>query len=294
MTLFSQIVEVGVFAARRKPVSARRVRWFQAAVCLLAASLPTLVMAAAGLAQGYRATEALTPGSVVSVDSQNSNSVVSANTDRLDGLVGVVVDSQDALLLVSSGLDQVQVATTGVVTTLVSDLGGDIKIGDKITPSAISGVGVKATTSTKVVGIAQSEFNSKSEGAVKRTIKDKAGASKEVYVGRIPIIVGVAYYVSGVASDKTVIPSFIQNLANEIANRKVSPLPIIVSVIIIVIALIVITALVYGAIKSSIISIGRNPLSQGAVYRSLLQVSALVMGILTVAMVTVYLILSRG
>jgi hypothetical protein len=260
----------------------------------LALGMPAICFAAAGLAQGYRATESLPSGSLVSVDSQNTNSVVSANADRLEGLVGVVVNSNDALLLVSSGLDQVQVATTGVVTSLVSDLGGDIAVGDKIAPSAINGVGMKATTSTKVVGIAQAVFNSKSEGVVKRTIKDRAGNSKEVSVGRIPVIVGVAYYVVGTGSDKTVIPAFIQNLANEIAGRKVSPLPIIVSVVIIIISLIVVTSLVYGAIKSSIISIGRNPLSQGAVYRSLLQVSALAMGILLVATTTVYLILSRG
>lgn len=258
--------------------------------CSLAAS----VQAAAGLAQGYRATEALAAGSLVSIDSQNSNSVLSANTDRLDGLIGVVVGANDALLSISSGLDQVEVATSGVVQTIVTDLNGSIKVGDKITASPLNGVGQKAVLSTKVVGIAQADFSAKTEGGVKRKIKDKAGVEKEVTVGRIPMIVGVTYYVSGNGSEKTVIPTYLQNLANELAGKKVSPLPIIVSVIIIIISLIVITALVYGAIKSSIISIGRNPLSQGAVYRSLLQVSALVMGILTVALVTVYLILSKG
>ncbi len=257
-------------------------------------SIASSVEAAAGLAQGYRATETLAAGSLVSVDGQNSNSVLSANSDRLDGLIGVVVGANDALLSISSGLDQVEVATSGVVQAIVTDLNGDIKVGDKVTASPLNGVGQKATLSTKVVGIAQAEFNAKTDGGVKRKIKDKAGTEKEVTVGRIPIIVGVTYYVSGNGTEKTVIPTYLQNLANEIAGKKVSPLPIIVSVIIIVIALIVITALVYGAIKSSIISIGRNPLSQGAVYRSLLQVSALVMGILTVALVTVYLILSKG
>jgi hypothetical protein len=252
------------------------------------------VWAAASIAQGYRASEPLTAGTIASVDPANANSVLPANPDRLEGLIGVVVNTNDALLLVSSGLDQVQVATSGVVGTYVTDLNGDIKVGDKITPSPLNGVGMKALTSTKVVGIAQADFSTKTDGAVKRKIKDKNGAEKEVAVGQIPAIISVAYYVSGNGNDKTIIPVFLQNLANEIAGRKVAPLPIIISGVIILIALIVITSLVYGAIKSSIISIGRNPLSQGAVYRSLLQVSALVMGILTVALVTVYLILTRG
>jgi hypothetical protein len=46
-------------------------------------------------------------------------------------------------------------------------------------------------------------------------------------------------------------------------------------------------------IRSSIISVGRNPLSQSAVYRDLIQLSALVLVILAVGLAAIYFILSK-
>jgi hypothetical protein len=39
--------------------------------------------------------------------------------------------------------------------------------------------------------------------------------------------------------------------------------------------------------------VGRNPMSQSAIYRDMLQLSALIVAILGVAMVSIYLILTR-
>jgi hypothetical protein len=46
-------------------------------------------------------------------------------------------------------------------------------------------------------------------------------------------------------------------------------------------------------IRNSIISVGRNPMAQSAVYRDVIQLSALVLGILAVAVIAIYFILSR-
>jgi len=46
-------------------------------------------------------------------------------------------------------------------------------------------------------------------------------------------------------------------------------------------------------IRSSIISVGRNPMSQSAVHRDLIQLSALVLGILAVGFTALYLVLTR-
>jgi hypothetical protein len=57
--------------------------------------------------------------------------------------------------------------------------------------------------------------------------------------------------------------------------------------------LIVVSSIIYSMIRSSIISVGRNPMSQSAIYRDLIQLSALVIGILAVGLISVYLVLTR-
>jgi len=60
----------------------------------------------------------------------------------------------------------------------------------------------------------------------------------------------------------------------------VSPLPIILSAAIFLVSLIIVVIIVYSMIRNGIISVGRNPLSQSAVYRNVIQMSGLVLAIL--------------
>jgi hypothetical protein len=103
--------------------------------------------------------------------------------------------------------------------------------------------------------------------------------------------IGVAYFFK--EPEKTLIPSAIQNVANALAGRQVSALPILLGAGIFLVTIIVVVSIIYSMIKSSIISIGRNPMSQSAVYRDLIQMSALVLGILSVGMISIYLVLTR-
>jgi len=66
---------------------------------------------------------------------------------------------------------------------------------------------------------------------------------------------------------------------------------VLLAVIVLLLAFISIAVLLYSAVKSSIISIGRNPLSEGAVRKSLLQVGLTIIGILLITLITIYLIL---
>ena len=55
----------------------------------------------------------------------------------------------------------------------------------------------------------------------------------------------------------------------------------------------VVSVIIYSIIRSSIISIGRNPMAQSAVYRNVIQLSTLVLAILGVSVIAIYLILTR-
>lgn len=245
------------------------------------------------LSQGYNSKDNLTPGTLVSSDSSSPNSVKISTSDHPEDLFGVVVAADSSILALSGGKGEVQVATSGLTSALVSNISGDIKLGDKITISPIGGVGSRATTSTKVVGVAQADFNAKSTGATSRDIKDRAGQSKTVAIGQIPVLVSVQYFVVGSGDQNTLLPRYVQDLVNAIAGKKVSILRIGLAFGLMLFALVAVGVIIFGSVHSSIISIGRNPLSQSAVYRSLLFVIAVSTGILLVTLGAVYLIISR-
>ena len=254
--------------------------------CLfLSAGFSTTALAITSVSTGYNTDEKLSVGSIVSINKDDPGKVVGANNHNVNNLLGVVIDINGSLLAISNNdSNQVQVATSGTASVLVSDINGEVKTGDQITASPISGVGMKATNNSKVIGVAQSDaINS----ADKQEISDDSGKKRSVTLGQVPIVVSISFFTQ--ETKKTIIPSAIQNLA----NKEVEPLPIIVSMAVFVITLIIVSSIIYSMIRSSIISVGRNPMSQSAVYRDVIQISALVLGILAVAFVAIYMILTR-
>lgn len=244
--------------------------------------------ASSPISQSYTADKSLAIGTIVSLEKDATDQVAASMNDNIDRLFGVVVNTGTSPLEITQKSDnQVQVATSGVVETLVSDCNGTLSPGDHITVSPIKGVGMKATSNTKVIGIAQ--------GTIAGTTKEKVDASvcssQEVTIGQVPILVNIAYFYK--QPEKTVIPAALQNIANTLAGRKVDPLPIIISGAIFLLMIITVSSIVYSMIRSSIISVGRNPLSQSAIYRDLVQLSILVLAIIGVSVTAIYLILTR-
>lgn len=247
-----------------------------------------LVKAITTMSQGYSTKESIPMGSIVSLEDNSNDHVIASTHKTSDGIIGVVIGNNNSVIALSNGQEnQVQVATSGIVSVLVSDINGTIKKGDQITSSPIKGVGMKANSNVKVVGVAQTNpIDSRKE-----TYKDTSGNDKTVKLSEISVLVNVTYYFK--EPEKTVIPNSIQYLANAIAGKAVEPLPIIISGAIFIITIIVVVSIIYSMIKNSIVSIGRNPMSQSAVYRDLIQMSLLVLGILAVALISIYVILAR-
>lgn len=259
-------------------------------LALLCLAVPTVAHALTTISQGYTAQDDLALGSIVSLQKNSSDSVSAASTGNVNGLLGVVINNGNSLLSLNNNKgSQIQVATSGIVEVLVSDINGSVSMGDEITASPISGVGMKATTNVKVIGIAQDDLSN--GNGDKQSYTDKSGKEHSVLIGEVPVLVNVSYYYK--QPDKTVIPAALQNIANALAGKTVDTIPILISVGVFLVTLIVVASLVYSMIKSSIISVGRNPMSQSAIYRGLVQMSALVVGILGVAVVSIYMILTR-
>jgi hypothetical protein len=257
-------------------------------LCSTLFAATSYVHASTPISQGYTASETLSIGSIVSLQKNTADHVIGATSSNVDNLFGVVINNDSSLLYVSNGSsNQVQVATSGTVPVLVSDINGAIKRGDNITASPIKGVGMKASGNVRVIGIAQDDMSRVS----KQTYKDKDGKEQKVTLGQTALLVNVAYYFK--EPEKTIIPFGIQNIANAMAGKEVKTLPILVSLGIFILTLIVVVSIIYSMIHSSIISVGRNPMSQSAIYRDLIQLSALVLAILGVGMVAIYLVLTR-
>ena len=269
-------------------IKLRRLVFLIASTVFVATLAPLCAKALTTISQGYSTTGSLPIGAIVSLKENTSDQVLASNVDSTDSLLGVVINSDSSLLSLSgNGLNQVQIATTGTVPVLVSDINGSIAQGDHITASPIAGVGMKATENVRIIGISQGDMSN----GTKQSYTDKKGQKQTVTLGQVPVLVNVAYYFK--EPDKTIIPAALQNLANAFAGKTVSTVPILIAAAIFIVMLIVVVSIVYGMIRSSIISVGRNPMAQSAVYRDLIQLSALVIVILGVGLISIYMVLTR-
>ena len=214
----------------------------------------------------------------------NASTPSSANN-----ILGVTINGESSQVSISTTQsNQVQVATSGVEQVLVSNLDGNVAVGDPITASPISGVGMVAIDNTKIVGISQGTFPNST--ATQQSYTEN-GQKSQVTLGTVPVLINVAYFFK--QPTKTLIPVALQNIADALAGKTVNTVPILISIGIFLVTMIVVAIIIYSMIKSSIISVGRNPMSQAAVYRNVIQLSSLVIIILGVATAAIYMVLTK-
>ena len=251
------------------------------------------VLAAPATSQSYTLKGTVVTGTVVSLTQDNFLAIEAAKPENTERLLGVVVDPSDSLVAFTNANSdsRVQVVSTGAVYTQVSTVNGDIKTGDALCPSPISGVAMKATRSGKIIGIAQKDFSTVAD-TKEVTITDTKGMNTNVKVGKLLVQVTVQdWHAPGVPNSQV-----LNDLRSVLANatgRPVSNAQAVIAISIVVMAMLISGIILYSAVSASIHSIGRNPLSKGIVRRSLIVMVALVGLILVGACSAVYLIL-RG
>jgi len=252
--------------------------------------LPGAVWAAsaASLSVGYTTSQMLPNGALVAPDEQKAGSVVAANSTN-SNIVGVVVPS--STLSVSQDNSQVQVSGEGQAVALVSDVNGDVKKGDHIAPSPLDGIGMKATESGKVLGIVQSDLTNSSAEARQQTITDIHGVEKKILVASVPVAINIGFYQP--VQQKTLLPKFLRDIGASVSGKEVSAPRLYGSLAVMTISLAIVMILLYGAVRSSIRAIGRNPLAQSAIQNSLGKVLAISVLILAVSGAAILAIL-RG
>jgi hypothetical protein len=266
-----------------------------ASMMLLLFSAPLPVANAQGenaISQGFKtSTSNISPGSLVSVVASGQNVVSTANSTNVTKLVGVA-GSKPLLELSNSGENNLQVVVGGSAETLVSDLNGAIRVGDKITASPLSGIGMKAISSSEIVGTAQADLAT--VPSIKQMVKKRDGSSASIHIGRLPVEINVAYYTvsQSQVSPTSYLPPFLQNLANATLGREVSPLRVLVGALALLLGFIAAMVMLYSSVRSNIASIGRNPLAQHALRKGFVDVVIAAIGVLVITVIATYTILA--
>ncbi|PIZ62963.1 hypothetical protein COY17_01570 [Candidatus Saccharibacteria bacterium CG_4_10_14_0_2_um_filter_52_9] len=237
---------------------------FAALVVLM--SLTTAGASSANISRSYHSTVSITNGSILSLDPSKTDYVLPANTDNGSRLLGIAVGATDSLLAVDATEGAVQVATSGTATVLVSGLNGPIKAGDQIAVSPFSGVGMKALPGSHYIGLAQTAFSDKSQGATTQNVVGKDGKTSQLHIGYVKVSIVIGVNNTGTGNQQL---NTLQRLGKSISGHPVSNVRIILSMLVAGIALLVLITLIYASIYGSIISVGRNPLAKHAIFRTL-------------------------
>lgn len=248
-------------------------------------------LSAQAVTEGYNADLTLQRGMIVMLKKDDPTKVELVTTETSEKMHGVVVAANDAPLTLSNSGQRVFVATNGHYDVLVSTQNGPVKAGDYITASAVSGIGMKASEKEPyIIGRALADFDGKKDVIGSNEVKDSTGNKLSVSIGRVQMDVGVAKNPLLKATEPNV-PEFLMKAATAIAGKPVNPVRVYMGVLVFGICTVVAGTLMYGGVRSGLISIGRNPLSKKSIIRSMFQVIVTGLIVFVTGVFGVYLIL---
>jgi hypothetical protein len=249
----------------------------------------TVNAAFSNISHAYHEASLIPYGSIVSLDPSRQSYITAINSSSTAAPIGVIVQNNESLLAINSSDTTVQVATSGVASVLVNNVNGNIKIGDQVSISPFSGIGMAAIPGVKIIGVAQNSFSQSSTGATAESIEDNTGKTQKIYVGYIKIEISIGNGTSnGLGGNQA---NFLQKLIKSLTGRTISTVRIIVAMVVTLVALISLVTIVYASIFGTIISVGRNPLARAAIFRTLGAVLIMALVTVSVACVTIYYLL---
>lgn len=246
-------------------------------------------LAAQTLNQGYKSDETLQQGMLVREKPGDNSKVEPLSQSTIQDLKGVVVGKNDSPVVIASEDQTVFVASSGRYDALVSDENGEIKPGDYISASSLEGIGMKATDKQPIVlGRAVASFKGSGDAIGSSTIQAN---NKRVNFGRIQTDIAIAANPLQRKSPQDTVPSILKDVSKSVAGRPVSNARIWLASIVFVATSIVTGIMLYGGARSSLLALGRNPLSKSSIIRGLMQVVVLGMIVFICGIFGVYLLL---
>src|SRR5437868_1938890 len=247
---------------------------------LVLTSLPFKALAD-NVIKGFSASQPVQPGMVVAIDKAATNSVKPSPANNSNLIYGVAVDPSDAPITLVGQNSQVFVATNGTYPVLVSTSGGAVKVGDYISMSSINGIAGKAQVGQpEILGKAESSFN-----GTGNVISNSGG----VTIGKVFVNIAVAK--NPIANTDPTVPYALRKITSSIANKSVPVIRVYIALVIFLVALIAAIAILWSGVRTSLISLGRNPLSRHAIFSGMYKVVFTGLGDFIIGLAGVYLLL---
>jgi len=263
-------------------------------ICLAIALITPTTHAQSTVVQSYSSTGDVQTGMLVALTNSQSDIVTPVTSANLNKIYGVAINpaNTDAILSTGSGnlSKPVYVATSGSYEILISSQDGPIKTGDYISVSSLDGIGMKATDSQSLVlGKALAPFDGKTNVINTATLTSNTGKKLTVSLAQIPVSINVVR--NPELNRIPDLPGFLTHLTQSVANKPVDAARAYISLGILVITVVIVGIMIYSGVRSSIISIGRNPLSRHSIMVGLLGISLTSIAVFIVGLFAVYLLL---
>ncbi|MCA9348130.1 hypothetical protein KC867_01840 [Candidatus Saccharibacteria bacterium] len=244
----------------------------------------------ASVTQGYKAESVLQRGMIIGTKEDDATTVEPLNVEQMDRIMGVVVNANESPITISGEDEQVFVSTVGRLDVLVSNQNGTINPGDYVTLSSIAGIGMLATyNESQVLGQAVDGFDGENSVISKSSLADNIGSKREVVIGRIKVNVAISK--NPIAKSAAVTPEWLGKIGQAIAGESLSPARLYLGAGLFLIGASISAMILYSGVRSSIISVGRNPLSKKSILRAMLQVIFTSLIVFIISVFGVYLLL---
>lgn len=242
------------------------------------------------IARGYVTDDLeLRPGMVVGLSDSSTPEkpkVERAAYNKESKVIGVTTTPEDELVTIASGEQQVYVESSGEVDVYVSDIGGDIKSGDLLALSPLKGILMKADANPAIViGIALEDFEAST--AETKTIDDSSG-QKEVKIGKIRINQD---HKAASNQQAGVTDSSLRRLGRSLTGREVGEIRVVIALIIFLAVLVAEGGIIYGAVSSALVALGRNPMAKKIIQKEMFRVILIAVVVLLVGLGAIYIIL---
>lgn len=245
-------------------------------------------VSAQSILQGYGSDEKLQRGMLVALKEGDEKKVVPLTDTMQDKFKGVIAQQNDSPVTISSEEEQNFVATVGPYEVLVSNEFGPIKKGDYIGISSSAGIAAKATENHAFVfGVAQADYTGQSDSL--STVTTESGQT--VNISRVLVDVSYGRNPFGQDPNQNKVPEVLKKIGESIADKPVNNVRIYVALAVFIGTAVISGTMLYSGIRSAVVAIGRNPLSKGSIYRSLIQVILFGLIIFITGIFGVYLIL---
>lgn len=240
-----------------------------------------LLARADNVVEGFYEKGKLKTGQIVKLSTKPPATVEVAPANTSNQIFGVVVDASRAPITLERQNQQVFIATGGSYPVFVTTQNGPINKGDYISMSQIDGVGAKATGNQPLVlGHAEATFDGKN---------NVLSHSDKYAIGQIMVALSVLPNTQ--FKNTLAIPQPLQRLGNSISGREVPPFRVYMALILFLVAISLAVILLIVGTRSSLVALGRNPLSRHSILQGMFQVIAVAVTIFGISVGGVYLLL---